>query len=411
MDPTLPAIQLKNSFSKPRIPATLDRDSLSWYTVPLQIAKKIIPVKQLSEIDTEILTRDKFQLLNCDATQYLQLQNLKDQFAPISKSIFNKARINTNPYEKLGRSIFGNRAAVKLANVDALYNLTGTFDTFPLEDSSNYIFCDIASAPGSWSEYLQFRKPDAHGYAMSIRSKDTHLNFDTKRLNMEKMTIEYGPDNTGNLYTNHLYFANLIRVDNPEGVDLVMGDGGLEVENREDLQEILSSRLILTELLVGLKCLKETGRLLIKLFDSVLQITQDIIYIASLCFDKISIVKPISSRPANAERYLIGYNYRPEIGAICIKMIEEILIAYDQITQKTNQNMFGKILDVEYDPEFNAYMTEINNYSIQNQMIATQSILEYANNQNTKLILVPELNLNLAFQLWKLPGNIPGNRG
>jgi cap1 methyltransferase len=327
MDPTIFNIQLKNSFSKQRIPETINHSILPWYSIPLDLAKNIILHERLIEVNMETFSRDQFELINCDIDKYLQLQSLKDQFNSLQKEIFIAARNNTNPYEKLGRSVFQNRAAVKLANIDALYNLTGSFNVFSSEDSPNYVFCDIASAPGSWSEYLQFRRPNAQGYAMSIRSDDNSLNFNTKKLNMEKMKIEYGPkgpDDTGDLYTHHSYFANLVRMDNPEGVDLVMADGGFEVDGREDMQEILSSRLILTELLVAIKCLKENGKMLCKLFDSVLPITQDIIYIASLCFEKISIIKPISSRPANAERYLIGHNYRPEIGVNQIQLIEKI---------------------------------------------------------------------------------------
>lgn len=411
MDPTIFNIQLKNSFSKQRTPEIINHSALPWFSIPLDQTKNIILHERPTEVNMETFSRDQFELINCDVDKYLQLQSLKDQFNSLQKEIFMEARNNTNPYEKLGRSVFQNRAAVKLANIDALYNLTDSFNVFSSEDSPDYVFCDIASAPGSWSEYLQFRRPNAQGYAMSIRSSDSSLNFNTKKLNMEKMMIEYGPDNTGNLYTNHLFFANLVRKDNPRGVDLVMADGGFEVDGREDMQEILSSRLILIELLIAIKCLKENGKMLCKLFDSVLPVTQDIIYIASLCFEKISIIKPISSRPANAERYLIGHHYRSEIGINQIQLIEKILMSYESISQSTgdkvNQRMFGNLFDVKYTEGFDNYMLEINNFSIQNQMEASQSIIDYSNNEDNKFILIPELNLNLAFLLWKIPSNLP----
>ena len=43
----------------------------------------------------------------------------------IPNDVFLNARRRANPYEKIGKSIFINRAAVKMANLDALYGLLG----------------------------------------------------------------------------------------------------------------------------------------------------------------------------------------------------------------------------------------------------------------------------------------------
>lgn len=451
MDPIVSNLQLKYSFSQDRIPETINTDALSWFTIPLQQARDIILRERLVPVEISSLSRSSFshdtsrntlKLTNCDAQKYIDLLNLKDKF---NNPNFVTSRNKCNPYEKLGRSIFGNRAAVKLANIDALYNLTGIFNEYTV-DLPSYTYCDIASAPGSWSEYLQYRRPQSQGYAMSIRSPEKSLNFDTSRLNMKNIRLEYGPDDTGNLYTNHLFFANLVRQENSEGVDLVMADGGFELENREDFQEILSSRLILTEVLIALKCLKENGKLLCKMFDTVLPVTQDIIYITVLCFNRISIIKPVSSRPANSELYLIGDGYRSDIGMKYIPMIEKILVKYDEannsgysvnslglvspenvIIKNKLDIMFSNLFDTISsilspviggiipesteqllgDVEFHSFMRDINNFSIQNQTENAKGIIDA---MNGKLVIIPELNLHMAFLLWKIPGNINTQR-
>jgi hypothetical protein len=38
----------------------------------------------------------------------------------------SNARSRSNPHESLGRSIFMNRAAIKLANIDAMFSITTT---------------------------------------------------------------------------------------------------------------------------------------------------------------------------------------------------------------------------------------------------------------------------------------------
>jgi len=397
MDPIIPNIQLKDSFSTKRSPEVLNKDNLIYFSISSEEANQIELKLNLFKNNTNYTDIRDHKLVNCNEEQYKDLINLKNQF---KNPNFSTARIKCNPYEKLGKSIFGNRAAVKLANIDSLYNLTGAFNEF-FSDDPDYRFCDIASAPGSWSEYLQFRRPLSFGYAISLRSSEKCLNFDTSRLDMRNMNIIYGPKDTdsGDLYVHHQYFSNLVRRENDSGVDLVMGDGGIEVENKEELQELLSSRLILTELLVSLKCLKEDGKMLLKIFDSVLQITQNIIYIAALCFERISIIKPISSRPANSEMYLIGEGYRSINGVKYIQLLEIVITEYGKLDKDI---MFSHLFGIN-DKNFNAFMTEINNFSIQNQIEYSKGIIDY---MIGKMIVIPELNLHMAFLLWKIPGNV-----
>lgn len=45
----------------------------------------------------------------------------KARLDPVPKQMFIQARRNGNPYELIGKSVFINRAAVKMANMDALF--------------------------------------------------------------------------------------------------------------------------------------------------------------------------------------------------------------------------------------------------------------------------------------------------
>jgi cap1 methyltransferase len=48
----------------------------------------------------------------------------KEKLSGIPPELFDVARSRANPYEAIGKSIFLNRAAVKLANMDDLFGLT-----------------------------------------------------------------------------------------------------------------------------------------------------------------------------------------------------------------------------------------------------------------------------------------------
>lgn len=49
---------------------------------------------------------------------------LKSEFDQLDGKLFRDARFRTNPYERIGTSIFQNRAALKMANLDAICEIS-----------------------------------------------------------------------------------------------------------------------------------------------------------------------------------------------------------------------------------------------------------------------------------------------
>src|SRR5205085_11847172 len=117
----------------------------------------------------------------------------------------------------------------------------------------------------------------------------------------------------GDLYTSWQDFIQFTLQREPEGVDLVMADGGFELESAYHRQEFLSSRLLLIQAIIGIACTREGGNFLLKVFDTVTLLSAQIIYALATAFKRITIFKPVSSRPANAERYLIGQDRKSSI--------------------------------------------------------------------------------------------------
>lgn len=86
-----------------------------------------------------------------------------------AKTIFNQlrgyeiaiARSRFNPFETIGKSIFINRSAVKMANMDALFEF---MFTRPIDEAGrslvkdNELFCfaDVCAGPGGFSQYGKF---------------------------------------------------------------------------------------------------------------------------------------------------------------------------------------------------------------------------------------------------------------
>lgn len=339
-------------------------------------------------------------VINADLAAYQALEQAKDEFAKVPEAKYTSARNKANPFEFVGRSIFLNRSAIKLANTDAVYNVTQHLGAFANKTTKgSFTFCDIAAGPGGFTQYIQWRRPDAVGYGMTLR--ETDLDWDRKNLDMTRFQAIYGTDNSGNLYTQWEFFVNTVRKTIVEGVDLVTGDGGFDVEETKDYsrQEFLSSRLLLTQILVGLSTLRSTGSFVCKVFDTVTSISADLLYVCAACFEEVTIFKPVSSRPASTERYIVALRRRPD----------PYVIPYIELLKHANNSYVDNVYvtrlfadDVKLPEEFIQWLTRANNESIQRQMIATQNILDMLKGKNP---VIHRYDLFKCLLLWNLPDN------
>lgn len=232
---------------------------------------------------------------------------------------YDKKRDEANPFHFLGKSLFLNRAAVKLANLDYVFNLSnhtagqGEYQT-TIAESSYFSFCDLAGGPGGFTQYLLWRRPLSTGYGITLKTKD-RLDWDPQVTQNSRFTITYGKDGTGNLYQNDEWFVDWLLSQKPQGVELVVADGGFDVETETDFRkrEILTSRLVLVQLFVGVQICRVGKHLVCKVFDTNTELSASYIYLLSRCFERIYLMKPLSSRPASNEKYLICTGRKEDI--------------------------------------------------------------------------------------------------
>lgn len=93
------------------------------------------------------------------------------------------------------------------------------------------------------------------------------------------------------------------RTDGP-GVRVMLADGGF-ITKEKNIQEIKSMQMHLCQCLVALSILRDGGNFVVKLFDIFTRFSVGLVYLMRKCFNRISIVKPNTSRTANSEGYLI----------------------------------------------------------------------------------------------------------
>ena len=178
---------------------------------------------------------------------------------------------------KIGKGIFSKRAGIKMANIDAVVNITNEIFTYDNKQSNNiFKVCDIN---GKATEYLKYRFPLAKVYTID------NINEKWEEL------IDY------------------IDKNEPEGVDLV-SSSSFSMKDYNKYNESNRRRLLVNSL-IGIRCCKRGGNFIMRIFNIMNDTSVQILYILSQCFNEITIFKPITS--SNNEKFIICKNRREEI--------------------------------------------------------------------------------------------------
>ncbi|RIA82011.1 FtsJ-like methyltransferase-domain-containing protein [Glomus cerebriforme] len=392
--------------------------------------------------------------LFCDSKVVHDLFEKKNSIEGISHEKFTEARQKSNPYEKVGSSIFMNRAAVKLACLDSLVGLASVKRYDPVKELV-FWFADLCGGPGGFTEYLLWRKhswwrEEVLGWGITLKNEQ---DFDFSRFHRETMPNKcfrpyYGADNTGNLYNerNIKDFAKVVKEGTKgDGVDLVTADGGFDVRGKEQYQEVLLKQLILCQVVTMFMTLRKDGDFVLKLFDIFTPFTGGIVWILYRHFEKICIIKPLSSRPANSERYIICQKLRESNPAIIIDYLLKVNKKFNEIRSnestlsptttsslsinrilaqdrqesttslhssqlsrlpKEDINEIIDISEISKDKEFLKYIKQKNIEIAENQIEAIKQLLKFVENPEMKL--PQEEYKKLCLQEWRLPQSEEG---
>ncbi|KAG0212396.1 FtsJ methyltransferase domain-containing protein 2 [Mortierella sp. GBA30] len=358
----------------------------------------------------------------------------KRKLRAVPQEIFGRARQRCNPYELVGSSIFMNRASVKLASIDSQLALTATKEDpdsganagATTEDAKTFRFADLCSGPGGFSEYLLWRKHTwgerARGWAMTLRGD---LDFQLDRFHKdsavhETLKVFYGKDGTGNILKqdNIDAFAELIDRDTKGlGVGLVSADGGISVDGDEAVQETLLQRLILCQILTMFMTLQKGGDFVVKIFDIFTPVTAGLVWILSRHFEKICVVKPVTSRPMNSERYVVCRRLLALRPSRTIDHLKAVNALYQEIEDRESDDSaaakegevtkeeINHIVDLNVlsgDAHFMEYIKRNNMKTAIRQTEALDVFLKYVN-EGLRPAFDQEAIKRLCLQEWHIP--------
>jgi len=245
----------------------------------------------------------------------------------------------------------------------------------------------------------------AQGWGFTLKGKDDWRldKFNTDAPN-HTFTTCYGADGTGNILSsdNIKHFEGIIRSQTRNKMlNLVIADGGFSVEGEENLQEVKMRQLILCQFLTAFTVLAKHGNFVCKIFDVFTPFTVGLVYIMYRYFQKICIIKPFTSRPANSERYLVCKNLILPSAPITSYLF--------RINDKMNNMEQGKELwspvDLELilkDKQFVEYIRESNISVITQQIEALEELFKYL--EDDGLLSLDQFEIkNRCLQEWNVP--------
>lgn len=185
----------------------------------------------------------------------------------------------------------------------------------------------LAEGPGGFLEaVMKYRQnKNDHYYGMTLRPENRSIpEWKLRKFDMSLITTLYGSDNTGNLYNleNTQYLEDTLGANS---MDLVTADGGFDFSSDFNKQEDLSIKLIRCETYCAFHMIKHGGTYILKIYDMFHHQTINLMSLLRYCFKNLFIIKPLTSRPANSEKYLMCCGYNADKGREQLPFLKDII--------------------------------------------------------------------------------------
>lgn len=200
-------------------------------------------------------------------------------------------------YKPISRSYF------KMIEILSIFDLK--FDSKPISSFH------LAEGPGGFIEALVNTRKCIHDkyIGMTILDDGNDHNIpgwkktDFFLRQNKNVFIEVGQDGTGNILSlENLHYCNKKY---ESSMDLITADGGFDFSLDFNNQEIIITKLLFAQMTYALTMQKQGGVFILKIFDTFMQHSIDILYILSSFYEKVYIIKPHTSRYANSEKYVV----------------------------------------------------------------------------------------------------------
>jgi len=175
---------------------------------------------------------------------------------------------------------------------------------------------NLAEAPGGWINAIidyekKYNPKQLSKHKLIGISLKSSLKFNLREHNYlkkfnQQIEINYGLGN-GDL-TNPENILEYSKRFKNNSAHIVTADGGIGGKEY-DMKEYLNSKLIFSEMLTALLVQKKNGNFVLKMYSLYTNLSIQIINILQYHYQEVYITKPVTSRPANDELYIVALKF------------------------------------------------------------------------------------------------------
>ena len=318
------------------------------------------------------------------------IDNSEESIGVLSKKYFDLVfKTKTKKPEILSRAFY------KLWEILMLYDLIDL-------DNKKFVSAHLAEGPGSFIQatmyyrdmFSKYSKDDKY-YAVTLHQEDEKNHVPA----LEKNFVDYYSKETPQRFILHKTYPKQVAggdkkkdngdLTNPktiklfggdmkEKADLITADGGFEWTN-ENLQEQEAFRLIFGQIVAGILNQKKGGHFVIKFFETFTITSVKFMSILRQCYNKVDIVKPLTSRLSNSEKYLVCMDFKYDNNKeITTKLTEMLKIIHKEQKLKI-VNVFSNF---KPDEEFLNTITKYNIILENQNYKAINNIVKFIKAQN-----------------------------
>jgi len=245
----------------------------------------------------------------------------------------------------------------------------------PIVVSENLDCFFICEAPGGFIECVNDirRKKNLRTNYISV-SKNNDIKYD-RYLDDTKLIYS-------DILIDHESVVKDVLTRFPNKLDLITADGGFDIKIF-NAQEVISQKLILSEIWLALCTQKVGGMFVIKFFDMFTHNT--IIFYLLLCgfYKSVKIIKPCSSRNCNSERYIVCQSFKG-IDQHIMNNIEQTLknFVFTEPSQESSGICTLMYPYFETSVSFNKKITLFNNFILYEQVKTINESIKMVNNKD-----------------------------
>lgn len=257
-----------------------------------------------------------------------------------------------NAYDFNCREFAVNRAFYKLWEILSIHFPLLMEETMKEETKTATGTLHLAEAPGSFVQAVKMFYKNSHfmsiavskpasSYADVLKKGKKIPQFHPKVLSLSNCEFAYKELLDTAVLKSFITSLN-------KGSCLITADGGFDEELRYDSKESLHYNLIISEIICILLTQQFNGSCILKVFETFTETSICILYLLCLHYESFDIVKPQTSRPTNAERYVVCKRFKgcKFSQSDLYRLLEHDVTEGNILTLKIPKEFRDKIIDV-----------------------------------------------------------------